>query len=139
LAGVLGRLREVYLDPAAFEADIQAVAAHHEAQGRADQALRLLVAERGRLERGGLLDLARLHRRRGEWDAARLIWDELARAGDARARVELAKYHEHRSGDLTRAFELAVGLPPGPLTDRRCARLQAKLRARDGASLDLPI
>jgi hypothetical protein len=139
LAGLLARLGEVYLDPAAFEADIQAVAAHYAALGRSDQAIRLLVAERGRLNRAGLLDLARLYRRRGEWEAARLIWDELTQAGDARARVELAKYHEHRSGDLARALELALGLPLGPLTDRRCARLRAKLRARDGASLDLPI
>jgi uncharacterized protein len=97
---------------------------------------------------GRPLDLARLHRRRGDWDQASAIWEQLNAAGDAEARAELAKYHEHRTRDLRLALALARELPPGPLKERRCARLNAKLVARDvgssglidalGATLDGP-
>jgi len=131
LAALVPRLAEVFGDPAGFDADVRAVAAYHKAQGRSEQALRLLHAERQRLDPAGLLDLARLHRRRGDWDQARAIWEQLTAAGDAEARAELAKYHEHRTGDLQRALAFAVDLPPGPLKERRCARLSAKLLKRD--------
>ncbi|WP_373508875.1 ribonuclease H-like domain-containing protein [Thiocapsa sp.] len=137
LAALIPRLGEVVADPGAFDADVRAVAAHHQAQGRSDQAFELLKSERRRLDAAGLMDLARLHRRRGDWDQARAIWDQLAAAGDAEARTELAKYHEHRTRDLRRALALARELPPGPLKERRCARLNAKLDARDGGSSGL--
>jgi uncharacterized protein YprB with RNaseH-like and TPR domain len=142
LAALIPRLNEVFADPGAFDADIQAVAAYHQAQGRSEQAFRLLSSERRRLDAAGLLELARLHRRRGEWDQARAIWEELCTAGDTEARAELAKYHEHRTRDLPRALALARELPPGPPRERRCARLAAKIDARHrvvcGLDLGLP-
>jgi hypothetical protein len=137
LAALIPCLGEVFADPGAFDADVHAVAAHHQAQGRSDRAFALLHSECHRLGTAGLLDLARLHRRRGDWDHARAIWERLTAAGDAEARAELAKYHEHRTRDLHRALALARGLPPGPLRERRCARLSAKLEARDGGSSGL--
>jgi hypothetical protein len=134
LAALIPRLGEVFADPGAFDADVRAVAAFHQAQGRSDQAFDLLRSERRRLDAAGLMDLARLHRRRGDWDQARAIWEPLAAQGDAEARAELAKYHEHRTRDLHRALALARELPPGPLKERRCARLNAKLDARGGGS-----
>ncbi|HSO82862.1 ribonuclease H-like domain-containing protein [Thiocapsa sp.] len=134
LAALIPRLSEVFADPGAFDADVRAVAAYHQAQGRSDRAFELLRSERRRLEPAGLLDLARLYRRRGDWDSARAIWEPLAVQGDAEARTELAKYHEHRTRDLRRALAIAHELPPGPLKERRCARLNAKLDARDGGS-----
>ena len=141
LAALIPRLGEVFADPGAFDADVRAVAAYHQAQGRSDRAFDLLRSERRRLDAAGLMDLARLHRRRGDWDQARAIWEPLAAKGDAEARAELAKYHEHRTRDLHRALALARELPPGPLKERRCARLNAKLDARGGGSsglLDAP-
>jgi TPR repeat protein len=83
------------------------------------------------------MDLARLHRRRGDWEQALAIWEQLATEGDADACTALAKYHEHRTRDLHRALALARELPPGPLKERRCARLNAKLDALDGGSSGL--
>jgi uncharacterized protein YprB with RNaseH-like and TPR domain len=134
LAALIPSLSEVFADPGAYDADVRAVAAYHHSQGRSDQAFDLLRSERRRLDTAGLLDLARLHRRRGNWDSARSIWEPLAAQGDAEARTELAKYHEHRTRDLHRALALARALPPGPPKERRCARLNAKLDARDGGS-----
>ncbi len=134
LAALIPRLGEVFADPGAFDADVRAVAAYHQAQGRSDRAFELLKSEHRRLDSAGLMDLARLHRRRGAWDQARAIWEKLNAAGDADARTELAKYHEHRTRDLRRALALARELPPGPLKERRCARLTAKLDVRDGGS-----
>ena len=137
LATLIPRLGEVFADPGAFDADVRAVAGYHQAQGRSDRAFDLLRSERRRLEPAGLLDLARLYRRRSDWDSARAIWEPLAVQGDAEARTELAKYHEHRTRDLHRALALARELPPGPPKERRCARLNAKLDARDGRSSGL--
>jgi uncharacterized protein YprB with RNaseH-like and TPR domain len=137
LAALIPRLSEVFADPGAFDADVRAVAAYHQAQGRSDRAFELLRSERRRLDTAGLMDLARLHRRRGDWDQARAIWEQLNAAGDAEACTELAKYHEHRTRDLRLALTLAHELPPGPLKERRCARLSAKLDALDGGSSGL--
>lgn len=137
LAALIPRIGEVFSDPGAFDADVRAVAAYHQAQGRSDRAFELLRSERRRLEPAGLLDLARLYRRRGDWDQTRAIWEQLNAAGDADARTELAKYHEHRTHDLHCALALARELPPGPPKERRCARLNAKLDARDGRSSGL--
>jgi uncharacterized protein len=137
LAALIPRIGEVFSDPGAFDADVRAIAAYHHAQGRSEQALHLLQSERHRLDRAGLLDLARLHRRRGGWDQASAIWAQLNATGDIEARAELAKYHEHRTRDLRLALALALALPPGPSTERRCARLNAKLVARDVGSSEL--
>ncbi|MBK1644624.1 hypothetical protein CKO25_08170 [Thiocapsa imhoffii] len=128
LAALLPRLGAVFADPLAHAADIRAIAAYHQSRGRTEQALDLLQSGRRRLTHAGLLELARLHRRRGDWEQARAIWEELDAADDATARTELAKYHEHRTRDLARALALARRLPPGPERDRRCARLGAKTR-----------
>lgn len=129
LAALIPRLLQVYEDPGAFAADVRAVAAHHVSRGEADRALRLLGAERARLDRAGWLDLARLHRRRGDWAEARAIWESLAEVGEATACLELAKYYEHRAHDIARALVFASALPPGPSTEARRARLVAKLEA----------
>jgi uncharacterized protein len=131
LATLIPRLGEVFDDPGAFDADIRAVAAYHHAQGRSDRAFDLLRSGCRHLDSAGLMDLARLHRRRGDWEQALAIWEQLAAEGDADACTALAKYHEHRTHDLDRALALAAALPSGPLKDRRCARLSEKIRARE--------
>ncbi|HYN79304.1 MAG TPA: hypothetical protein VES73_16090, partial [Lamprocystis sp. (in: g-proteobacteria)] len=59
------------------------------------------------------------------------IWEGLAADGDASARAALARFHEHRSGDLARALEFTESLPPGPDRDHRRARLRGKLDRGD--------
>lgn len=133
LAALIPRLAEVFGDPAAFDADVRAVAAHHRAAGRVDLAMRLLQSQRHCLDPAGLLDLAGHYRRGAAWEQARAIWEQLAAQGNSAARLELAKYHEHRTHDLHQALAFAVTLPPGPHRERRCSRLRAKLGERAGS------
>jgi len=126
LAGLLPRMDAVYADPASQGADARAVAAAHRKQGRLDLALGILDRERGSLEPAGLLDLAALYRRTGQWDRSVDIWESLEAAGDVQARAALARYHEHRSRDLERALTLTKALPFGEDRERRRARLLAK-------------
>ncbi|EXJ13717.1 ribonuclease H-like domain-containing protein [Imhoffiella purpurea] len=127
LAGLMPALARSFENPESMGADIHAVASFHQSRGREDVAWRLLESGRARLGAQALLDLARLHRRRGGWASARAIWESLVHGGDERARLALAKYHEHRTRDLTLALELARGLPSGPDRERRCERLRGKL------------
>lgn len=71
----------------------------------------------GPARRDALWRLARLQRRLGDYTAAAATWTQLAAEGTSvAALVELAKHHEHRSGDLAtalslteQALELAIG------------------------------
>ena len=127
LACLLPALDRVYRDPAAHEADPRAVAAAHLSRGDLQRALAILAGSQRDLDHAGLLDLARLYRRTGDWARAVGIWEPLAAAGDAQAQTALARYHEHRSRDLNLALELTEGLPTGADRERRRGRLRAKL------------
>jgi hypothetical protein len=129
LAGLLPRMDAVYADPASQGADVRGIANHHRKQGRLDLALEILAGHRGSLEPAGLLELATLYRRAGQWARSVAIWESLEAAGDLQARAALARYHEHRSRDLERALTLAEALPCGEDRERRRARLLVK-RAR---------
>lgn len=50
-------------------------------------------------------NLATLFRRRGDYEAALQVWEEAANEGYVYAHVEIAKYYEHRSGDLHLALQ----------------------------------
>lgn len=134
LAALLSPIAQVFEDPGAYAADVRAVADYHRIQGRPQQALRLLRAHRSGLDDAGLWDLACLVRRDQQWEEACRIWETLAARGDVRARIELAKYHEHQTRDLARALLITSDLPPGALRDTRRARLLTKLKARAAAS-----
>ena len=79
------------------------------------------------LDSAGLLELARLLKRRRRWDEAEKIWNRLAGEGNIAAREHLAKYHEHVRRNFPMALAHASCLPPGPLKDHRCKRLNDKL------------
>jgi uncharacterized protein len=130
LAGLAPTLAQVFREPETVGADVRAVAAHHRARGRLEEAIRILETDRHRLSPGGLLDLALLYRRHGNWAMASKIWERLVVAGDLDARAALAKYHEHQTRDVARALALAAGLPAGPERERRCERLRSKLMRR---------
>ena len=87
----------------------------------------LLQANRQNLDRAGLLELARLLKRRGRWQESCAIWERLVDSGDPAAAEQLAKYHEH----VSRRWDLALGfaqrLPPGPERENRENRLRKKM------------
>lgn len=130
LAGLIPMLDQAFRDPPSLGADTRSIAAYHESRGRSEQALRLLESDRHRLNPQGLLALARLLGRRGDWGEASRIWETLVVRGSLEARTALAKYHEHRTRDLERALGYALELPPGPERERRCDRLRVKLKGR---------
>lgn len=102
LLPVLARLHEM---PDQADADVLAIARNRMRQGDEAAACRQLSVQQHRLDEAGLLELARLHRRRGEWQEAVALWEQLAEAGCAQALEHLAKYHEHVQRDCARALE----------------------------------
>jgi uncharacterized protein YprB with RNaseH-like and TPR domain len=130
-------LRRSFVDPAATGADIRSVARFHLARGDADFALRLLATNREELAPLALMDLAQLHRCRGEWSEASTIWRALAEQGIPAALEAQAKYLEHRERDYAQALDCTARLPPGAERERRWRRLEDKLRARLSCPLSL--
>ena len=126
LTALLAELAGVRQRPSAAGADPVAVARGCLRRGDPDHALHLLSAAREELDPQGLLLLASLYRRRGEWEAACPIWEKLAGQGRWEAAEALAKYHEHQRQDPDRALEWAGRLPAGPDHEHRRARLQEK-------------
>jgi uncharacterized protein YprB with RNaseH-like and TPR domain len=120
-------------DPGAAGADVQAVARYHVRRGDTAAALDLLARARPRLDTAGLLELARLHRRHGQWEAALAIWESLAEGCEREALESLAKYLEHQLRDYGRALSLARRLPAGEARERRCRRLALKLEGDEQA------
>ncbi len=85
-------------------------------------------------------NLALLFRRRGDYESALQLWEQAASDGHIYAHVEIAKYYEHRRGDLKQALqytETAIRVlrkSPTyervhwqPLLEVRQARLERKL------------
>ncbi len=82
-------------------------------EGGARRMLEFLLQE-GQWETMGLVvheaarELSLIHKRRGEWDKARRLWEWMLehRLGDFFATVELAKWCEHRARDFKGALEV---------------------------------
>ncbi len=127
LAALALRLGQAYREPGLWGADALAAARAWELRGRAEQARGLLEAHRSELSAEGLLELARLYRRRGAWDLACEIWRPLSAQRNAEACEQLAKYHEHVARDYPRALDYANRLPGAPQNEHRRKRLEAKL------------
>jgi uncharacterized protein YprB with RNaseH-like and TPR domain len=129
LTTLAARMATLFARPDHPEADVLAIARNFRRKGAEDQAHAHLSDRREQLSVGGLLELAQLHRRRGEWDAALAIWNRLARDNCAEAIERLAMYHEHVAKDpltaLTFAERLAQ-LRPDPESRKRLARVTAK-------------
>lgn len=99
LVGLLPALDAAFMTPAAYGADVVAVARYWLQQGDEQAALAHLQAHRAQLSTPGLLELARLYRRRLAWDAAVSIWHHLAQQDCLEALERLAKYYEHMGRD----------------------------------------
>jgi len=130
LLALVPALVRVERDPIAQNADLGALVRHRLRVGDAQGALALLCAARSFLTPRERLLQAALYRRAGEWDQALVLWELLAQDGNVVALEALAKYHEHRSGDLSRALALVGQLPPGQARERRSGRLLRKLQAQ---------
>ena len=128
LAALIPVLEATLEDPSLTGADAHAVALHHLSRGEQEPALRILKDAREHLDAAGLRDLARLHRRLGEWQEASAIWEGLAAKGDRIALCALAKFYEHQARDIPRALDCALALPPSAEQERRCERLRSKLK-----------
>jgi uncharacterized protein YprB with RNaseH-like and TPR domain len=129
LAALLPALAQVYARPAQAGADLHAIARACRTRGLQSRAARLLRDHVDHLDDAGLLELARLHRRRREWDDACAIWSRLAGKGCAESRESLAKFYEHVRGDYHAALTHAASLPESPAVSNRKRRLRARLAA----------
>ncbi len=126
LAALLERLEQAWADPAAAGADPLGAARAWERGGNPERAFCLLQAQQHALDARGWLELARRCRQRGEWAAARGIWEQRAHEGCAESAESLAKYHEHVARDPQAALAAAAGLPEGEASRRRRERLKRK-------------
>lgn len=131
LAMLLPILASVYRGASHPAADTSSVAGwlvrnhgHHAAR-------EYLLRHRARLCPNGLIQLARLTRRCGNWEDAAKLWHELADLGCVEALENLAKYAEHQCKDLPRALALTNALirleGTTPAHQQRRRRLQTKL------------
>jgi hypothetical protein len=92
-------------------------------------------------------NLACLHRRAGDYEAALRLWEGAAREGHVYAHVEIAKYYEHQAGDYAEAlsyteaaFEIVQTenaqrferIHWSPLLEHRKARLERRLARANG-------
>ena len=134
LAVLPAALQSSHDDPTVTGADVLACARHrrHGAGGDEARAFEYLERHRAHLDAEGLLELARLARRRREWDLAVELWEQLAAAGVAAAIEHLAKYYEHERRDLERALQVTRELMAHDPDDRQHRRRDARLRARLG-------
>jgi hypothetical protein len=130
LPALAGALALTFRRPWDVGADVRAAAGHWLARGQEASALAILAQGREALDETGILDLARLYRRRSEWSQAHRIWRSLAERGHPEGTEALTKYLEHRERDYTQALAWVDRLPAGPDRERRRQRLQGKLRAR---------
>jgi uncharacterized protein YprB with RNaseH-like and TPR domain len=117
-------------DPLAAGADAHAWAKHRHRILGEHAAFDYLHRHRGILEADGLLELARLARRRRDWTLAVAIWEELAGEGEPAAIEHLAKYLEHEKKDFRQALEVTARLLARAPGDREHLRRDARLRGR---------
>ena len=92
--------------------DLFGLGRHLEAQGDMEAAVRLyqhcLRCKLPPKTREAVMRrLSQIHRRYGQLQEAVTLWHALAEEGDFEACVELAKYYEHRVGNLTLAHKMA--------------------------------
>jgi hypothetical protein len=133
LAALTAALGQVYDDPEANGVDRLAIARVYLRQGNQAAALRHLHQRRDQLDASGLLQLARIHRTRGEWDSAVDIWQRLAHRGVLEALEALAKYYEH----VTRNFALAFALTERIVAQRLSEDEPLKRRQRLVRKMDV--
>jgi uncharacterized protein YprB with RNaseH-like and TPR domain len=156
LASVSGRMYGNPMESVKHAQDGLGLGRAFESLGRFEAAAscytRILDGASGKEEREeALIRLGFSLKRSGDWTAMAAAWERTIREtrSPIRAWEELAKYHEHRSGDLQRALEAVTAAlsaldildavrPEAGLTDardrlmRRLERVRSKLARRSG-------
>lgn len=134
MVALLPRLAAALTAPAEVGADVWRVAKHtlrHRGDAAAQQQLQ---QGRDHLTWQGALELARLHRRRGEHEDAAKIWSHWAERGCVEAIEHLAKHLEHVQGDYAAALmwtqRLLAAQPGNASHVTRQTRLQRRLAVR---------
>lgn len=137
LAGLLARLAVVFGGGHDDDADPLGVARHRLRRGDEAGALRVLDECSAMLGVAALLELAQIHRRRGEWACALPIWEQLAEQGVAEALERLAKYEEHIRHDFGAALALTERLlaRQGERAEHACRRERLLERVRRAAAI----
>ena len=141
LAALLPALGRVFVEPGAPMAgstapvpqpmpDSASIARMQRRRRRPDSARAHLLAAQPALDDRALLELADLHRSRGDWSLAVPIWQRLAEAGSLAAVESLAKYHEHVSRDLSEALRWCETLCRAAPADLAHAGRLRRLRQR---------
>ncbi len=123
-------LQRSHADPVATDANVLACARHCSRDRDDETAFAYLQLHRGRLDAEGMLELARLARRRGEWSLAVEIWEHLAATRELVAFEHLAKYYEHQKRDFERALQFTRRLMECAPHDHQHRQRDARLRAR---------
>ena len=133
LIALLPALAEVFTTPGEAGADVVAVARYWLQRGDEPAALLHLQTHQAHLTAAGLLELARLYRRRQTWGAAVPIWRHLADQDCLEALERLAKYYEHVQRDYHTALRFTHRLQHLDRQNRghtqRAQRLVTKLGA----------
>lgn len=130
LAVLPAALQRGHDDPAASNANVLACARHCSRNRGGETVYGYLQRHREHLDAEGMLELARLARRRGEWNLAVEIWEHLAAAQVMVAFEHLAKYYEHQKGDFARALQYTGRIMACAPDDQRHRRRDARLRLR---------
>ncbi len=126
LAALPGAVTRAAGDPVQHGVDPLALARHHERLGARRAAIDTLTHGEADLDATGLLYLAALRKRAGQWTPAVAIWQQLAVQRNANAAMELAKFYEHRAKDLAAALDWTRLL----MQIEGCARVHASRERR---------
>lgn len=130
LSALLPRLSECYQNPGPHDTDIRAVARHFQRERDEASAYEYLLANREFLNTDAALELARLARRRKEWELAVDTWHGLAANENLEAIERLAKYYEHVDRDIPLAIRLTRQLLQLDRHPRRHEHREKRLLAK---------
>lgn len=130
LVALLPALTEAFVSPGTSGADVTAIARYWLQRGHEATALQHLQEHQETLSQEGLLELARLYKRRQQWQAALAIWQQLATSQCPEAIEQLAKYYEHVQRDYATALTFTQHLQRlqerNPQHQQRAQRLRRK-------------
>lgn len=131
LAVAHAALAQAISEPAQYPFDLHGLS-RWLAETNEPQAIAVLQSTRGRLCDDSKRLLGQLFRRAENWNEAVPLWEELASQGCVESIERLAKFHEHVSKDLTRAWQYCERLPGANSDIRRRNRLREKLAKQSG-------
>jgi uncharacterized protein YprB with RNaseH-like and TPR domain len=136
LAVAHNTLAQAIKQPQGSDMDI-AILARWLAETNREEAIMLLEVNKGDLCQESLRLLAELYRREERWQEAVCLWENLADNQCMESIERLAKYHEHVTKDLVKAWQYSQRLPEGDEHEWRRQRVSEKLARRDRCQSDV--